>query len=307
VCTNQGFKSFVPSNELTSEFLYWYLRFATPAIQQMGSGTTFKEISGKVAKTIPIAYPDSDEQRRIVEAIETHLSHLDAGVESLERAKMNVERMRASVFRAAVAGDLVPSGGETMMAVLADVCDVVSGATPKGIRAVDGGTVPFFKVGDMNEANGRFMDGSRMYVDSPSVNALKLKVHPVGTVIFPKRGGAILTNKKRVLVVPSTFDLNTMGVVPGDDVHPTYLWLWFESLDLATFSDGSNVPQINHGDIKPLTIPLPPMSEQGQIVEEAERRLSLIDETESTIRATSRRATSLRSSVLASAFAGNLT
>ena len=71
--------------------------------------------------TIPIA--PLDEQRLIVEAIESHLSHLDAGVESLQRAKRNVERMRASILQAAVNGRLVhhDTSGESAAALLSKV------------------------------------------------------------------------------------------------------------------------------------------------------------------------------------------
>lgn len=45
VCTNQGFKSFVPSDAVRRDYLYWYLRFAVPDIRSMRSGRTFSEIS----------------------------------------------------------------------------------------------------------------------------------------------------------------------------------------------------------------------------------------------------------------------
>ena len=57
--------------------------------------------------TLPIAPLSA--QRRIVEAIETHFSRLDAAVAGLKRAKANVKRGRASVLKAAVEGRLVPT------------------------------------------------------------------------------------------------------------------------------------------------------------------------------------------------------
>ena len=41
VCTNQGFKSFVPSEAITSDFLYWFLVAATPGIRKLGSPGEF--------------------------------------------------------------------------------------------------------------------------------------------------------------------------------------------------------------------------------------------------------------------------
>ena len=47
LCTNQGFKSIIPNNSIDSEFLYYQLLCLKKSIQDMGSGTTFKEISAK--------------------------------------------------------------------------------------------------------------------------------------------------------------------------------------------------------------------------------------------------------------------
>jgi len=135
---------------------------------------------------------------------------------------------------------------------------------------------------------------------------MNVKVHPAGTVIFPKRGGAIATNKKRVLAQPSAFDLNTMGLVAGDEIHPTFLWLWLESIDLSRLSDGSNVPQINYGDMSHLLIPLPPLGDQHLIVAEVERQFSIIDAMDRTIAAGLLRADALRQSILSRAFSGHL-
>ncbi len=59
-----------------------------------------------------ILVPPSNEQRRIVEAIESYLSRLDEAVQSLERVQRNLKRYRASVLKAAVEGRLVPTEAE---------------------------------------------------------------------------------------------------------------------------------------------------------------------------------------------------
>ena len=41
LCTNQGFKSFVPKSENTPIYLYYYLQYHIRQIEQMGTGTTF--------------------------------------------------------------------------------------------------------------------------------------------------------------------------------------------------------------------------------------------------------------------------
>ena len=47
ICTNQGFKSIVPKAFVNSEFLYYQLKSLKNTLQNLGSGTTFKELSAK--------------------------------------------------------------------------------------------------------------------------------------------------------------------------------------------------------------------------------------------------------------------
>lgn len=45
VCTNQGFKSFIPKSISDSIYLYYYINHHIKQIEQLGTGTTFKEVS----------------------------------------------------------------------------------------------------------------------------------------------------------------------------------------------------------------------------------------------------------------------
>ena len=188
-----------------------------------------------------------------------------------------------------------------------DIGLVASGQTPKGINDLNlDGEIPFYKISDMNKLGSeKFMQAAEITLDDNQTAKLGIHVRKQGTVIFPKRGGAIATNKKRILSCPSAYDLNIMGVLPY--IVPTdFFYQWLLSIDLAALSDGSNVPQINHKDIDPLPFPLPPLSEQQAIVSEVESRLSVADEVEKTITAELKRAEQLRQSILKKAFSGKL-
>lgn len=154
------------------------------------------------------------------------------------------------------------------LAKITDVASIVSGNTPSGIDDLyeDNGEIPFFRVSDMNSfGNEIWMNSSTNSLSIENAKKLKLKICEAGTVIFPKRGGAIFTNKKRILSKPSTYDLNTMGLVPNEKVQTKYFFYWFNSLDLSSLADGSSVPQLNNKQILPLQIPLPPLPQQQKI------------------------------------------
>ena len=56
ICTNQGFKSAVPGIAGTS-FLYCFLKHSVPEIESKATGTTFKEASGSLMKSLPVIIP----------------------------------------------------------------------------------------------------------------------------------------------------------------------------------------------------------------------------------------------------------
>ncbi len=57
VCTNQGFKSIVSNSDNDPMFLYYLLKYNKNAIEAMGSGTTFKEVSGSTMRGIRVYVP----------------------------------------------------------------------------------------------------------------------------------------------------------------------------------------------------------------------------------------------------------
>ena len=101
---------------------------------------------------------------------------------------------------------------------------------------------------------------------------------PQFSIIFPKRGGAISTNKKRLVLKDKVFvDSNTMGITPFLKTMLSFLYIWFDSIDLGELSTGTSVPQINNKDLLPLYFPLPPLAEQKRIVAKIEELLPKVE------------------------------
>jgi type I restriction enzyme S subunit len=87
MCTNQGFKSVVPNDNIDYMFLYYLLKYNKDKIEAMGSGTTFKEVSGSTMKEIEVTVPESlDEQKKIAAV----LSVLDQKIEENEAINENL-------------------------------------------------------------------------------------------------------------------------------------------------------------------------------------------------------------------------
>ncbi len=60
VTTNQGFKSIIPFENIGTAYVYCFLKENLSVIDNMASGSTFKEISGGTMKTVPALIPDED-------------------------------------------------------------------------------------------------------------------------------------------------------------------------------------------------------------------------------------------------------
>ncbi|MFM0158957.1 restriction endonuclease subunit S [Paraburkholderia sediminicola] len=65
VCTNQGFKSLIPSKELNVEYLYHVLKANVSSLQAKGNGATFKELAKPAVENFEIPLPNLDDQIRI--------------------------------------------------------------------------------------------------------------------------------------------------------------------------------------------------------------------------------------------------
>ncbi|MBL8351389.1 MAG: restriction endonuclease subunit S [Burkholderiaceae bacterium] len=104
--TNQGFKSFVPTPELSSDYLLHWLRSARSIAEELASGTTFLELSGAKAAQLPIPLAPASEQERIVAALEPLLDGLDAGSAELIAGVRRLAQYRQSLLKSAVEGEL---------------------------------------------------------------------------------------------------------------------------------------------------------------------------------------------------------
>lgn len=136
--------------------------------------------------------------------------------------------------------------------------------------------IPFFKVSDMNTpGNETIMSISNNYVNENILkNQINATIFKAGTIVFPKVGMAIYTNKKRILGREAAIDNNTMAISVNkpDEIMPEYLFKYFLSyVDLPSISSDSNPPSINAKNVLELTFPLPPFDIQEHIVEDCNK------------------------------------
>ena len=95
VCTNQGFKSVVPNENTDYMFLYYLLKYNKDKIENLGSGTTFKEVSGSTMRCIEVSVPATIEEQRQISSV---LSVLDGKIEKNTEINENLLQQAQAIF-----------------------------------------------------------------------------------------------------------------------------------------------------------------------------------------------------------------
>ena len=101
ICTNQGFKSVVPKKAGTC-FLYCFLKYVTPEIENKSTGSTFKEASGSLMKSLQVIMPE----KKVFEDFETIVSPLFTRIESLEKENSRLSLLRDTLLPRLMSGEL---------------------------------------------------------------------------------------------------------------------------------------------------------------------------------------------------------
>ena len=160
---------------------------------------------------------------------------------------------------------------------LAHIGYFMSGQTPKSDDLSSSGSIPYFKVSDMNVIGNEYcMNNASLFLKEGT----KYKLFPKNSIIYPKNGGALLTNKKRVLIKNSLVDLNTGAYVPSQELYFNYVYFLFSIIDFRKHSKGTALPTVDMDSINSIRLPLPPLAEQHRIVEKIEALFAEVDHIE---------------------------
>ncbi len=295
------------------KFLFYYLRLIEKKLDEKGTGTTFKAISGEILRHININLPPLPEQHAIVSKIEQLFSELDKGIESLKTAQQQLKVYRQSVLKWAFNKS---TGAESVPVVrLEQVCEFITkGTTPsKDKLYFQSGEIPFIKVYNLTfngsldfsiaptfiskETHGGFLNRSKVIPGDVLMN-----------IVGPPLG--------KVSIVPNIFsewNINQAIVRFRCKEFLLKKYLAYYLLSATTINRYSKKAKATAGQFnltleicRDIKIPLPSVTEQHQIVQEIEARLSECDNMEATITTSLLQAEALRQSILKKAFEGKL-
>jgi len=315
VAINQDLKAIIVPPEIDKGYLeYWFVS-KTYYLESIGSGTTVKGIRLEQVRDLKFPLAPLVQQKQIVAKIEQLFSHIDAGIEALNTAKQRLKQYRQSVLKAAVTGELSKEWRERnkvsyeswSTSRIGEISLVQTGKTPK--RSIEefwtGGTIPWLTSSATNES---FTHHADQFVTQAAIDA-GLKLFEQGTLLLAMYG----EGKTRGQVTEITFQAACNQacaaiIVDEKKAMKEYVRLRlnenYEQIRKA--ASGGNQPNLNLSKVREISLPLPLIAEQAEIVLQVEKKIEAIKRLENDLDIQLFKAEKNKQSILSSAFSGNL-
>ena len=160
---------------------------------------------------------------------------------------------------------------------LGEVCDVNAGSTPLKSKKEywDNGTIPWFTIDDIRE-QGRIIHKTNKHLTKEG--ASKTRIFPVDTVLLcctASVGEYALTK----IETASNQQFNGLVIKDKEQICPCFLLYYCATLKehLLQLSGKTTIDFVSGMKVKNLTVPIPPLSEQQQIVSFLDSEFAKID------------------------------
>jgi len=100
ICTNQGFKSFIPNKGINSLYLYFAIKNIVPEIQKQSHGNTFTEITKELVRNFEIPLPPTlDDQIAIASELERKMAEVNKIRQATDRQLEAIEALPGAILR----------------------------------------------------------------------------------------------------------------------------------------------------------------------------------------------------------------
>ena len=210
VCTNQGFKSIVVNEKADPLFVYYLLKYNKDAIEAMGSGTTFKEVSGKTMRAVKVRIPlDVSYQKRIAAVLDS----LDTKIENNERINDNLQQQADALF-----SSLYDRSNTEVR--FTDLIQILGGGTPKtGENTYWNGNIAFFTPKDVGIPYTLITEKT---ISKEGLSHCNSRLYPVNTVFVTARG---TVGKVGMSGVPMAMNQSCYALV-GKETHQLLVYFY---------------------------------------------------------------------------------
>ncbi len=305
--TNQTFIGLVPSDNLDSKFLYYYMSSIAKKLNEMASGATIKYLSKKKFQDLVVCFPPLPEQQRIV-------SILDEAFAAIAKAKANAEqnlKNAAALFESYLQGMFENKGDgweEKSLEELTDEkCTLSYGIVQPGEEFENG--LPVIRPTDLTS---RYIKVEGLKRIDPKLADGYKRTKLIGDeLLLCVRGTTGVVS----IATPELKDANvTRGIVPirfspkilNQEFGYYLLISNYVQKQIRANTYGAALMQINIGDLRKIQTPFPALAEQQTIVRQLDALRAETQKLEVVYQKKIDDLEELKKSILQKAFAGEL-
>lgn len=308
MATNQGCKGLVPRNGIDTKYLYYYLASIVPLLNDLGTGATFKELSGGKLKEVPVPIAPHPEQHRIV-------AILDEAFDGIATAKANTEKNiqnARALFESHLQSVFTERGEGWVEAALGEVCGFENGDRGKNYpnrnEYVESG-VPWINTGHI-QPDGTLSESNMNFITEEKFKSLRSGKIQAGDLVYCLRGATL---GKTALVEPLTVGAVASSLVilrPRNMLDSRFLYHYLSSPivreSIKTYENGAAQPNLGAKNVAKFKINLPSVAAQKEIVSKLDELRSETQRLESLYQQKLTALDDLKKSLLHQAFSGQL-
>lgn len=275
ICTNQGFKSIIPNTHVNFLFLYYLLKYNKEKIESVGSGTTFKEVSGATMRNIEVCVPvELEIQNRIAHILDS----IDSKIENNSDINDNLEQQAQALFQKLFIEN--PSS-EWRKGTISDLGTVVGGSTPSKAKPeyYSEHGIAWITPKDLSVNKSKFITRGENDITELGLKNSSASILPKGSVLFSSRApiGYIAIAANEV-----TTNQGFKSVIPKPEIGTPFVY-YFLKYSLPTIegiASGSTFKEVSGSTMKSVPAFIPddeilttfnyfcsPLFEQQQMLE----------------------------------------
>lgn len=277
MATNQGCKGLVPSDELDHKFLYYYLSSIVQLLNDLGTGATFKELSGGKLKEVPIPLPPRPEQQRIVAILDEAFAGIATARAAAEQNRQNARALFESQLQA-----VFSHGGAGWIENRLD--DVYRIGSSKRVLKSQWKTagVPFYRGREITRLAAEGSVDNELFISEEHYAELAKQtgVPSTGDIVITAIGtigNAHIVRKSDRFYFK---DASVLWMKRISEISSEFVSLWLKSalfFDQVDRGNGATVDTLTIQKLQSMKISVPPVERQQEIVAEL---MTLRDETQ---------------------------
>lgn len=315
----------MPAPEVVSSFFYYVLSVSTDALNRLGRGTTFLELSSSELAAFKVPCPPFADQTRIATFLDEQTARIDALIAEKERLAATLTHLKAEAIDGAVLGLEIENRGRVLKGL-----DVLGGIPSEWRESRMKYELDYVTSGSRGWAD-YYADEGALFIRIGNLtrDSIALDLNDIQRVAPPN-----FTEGSRARVIPGdllisiTAYLGSVAVAPvGIEeayvsqhvslarpnrarVHPEWLGYVVLSSIGRTFFElqayGGTKIQLSLDDIRELPVPLPPLDEQERRVRNMKARLAQLTALDEHVAEHIARLREYRSSLISAAVTGQL-